>query len=469
MTSEVKVGVFTTVGLAILGYMIIVTGSCGDFFRKKEGFKATALFTSIAGLEKKAAVRIAGVRVGEVMDIVLTPDGIAEVSLLVADKVKLHQDASAAVSSLGLMGEKYVEIFPGSADQPLIGDGAVIKGKEPLSIDQMGAQILSISGDIKQLTSSLSSVLGSEEGQRKLRSMVSNLAAFSEELKSVVAENRVAITQLLQNGTALSKELRTDIQTIATKTDRLLETMQITIEENRSGVRASTTNIAELTEKLQRTADSLNSILKKIDEGNGTIGKLVNETTTHDKVNLALEELDKSLKKVSDAVGKVGMPKMSLGMRSEYLTDSERAKSYLSLGLNTKGKRYFLLEFVHDPTRVRWETVTATGPDGQTTTRRETVAEDLTVTAQGGVRFGAMGVRGGFYESGAGLGIDYVHASDRLKLSLDGYDFGRNDQPHIKVGARVGVYKDFYLTVGGDDLLLDDRKQFYVGFGFGAK
>lgn len=469
MTSELKVGIFTTIGLGILAYMIIETGSCGQWFRKKEGLRATAIFATIAGLEKKAAVRIAGVRVGEVEEIILNQDGIAEVSLLITEKVRLHKDATAAVSSLGLMGEKYVEIFPGSEGAPEMIEGAVIRGKEPLSIDQMGAQILSISGDIKELTSSLSSVLGSPEGQAKLKAVVTNFAEFSDQLRAVITENRSAITALLQNGTALTKDVRADLHRVLDRIDTLAATLQVTVDENRTDIRSSTGDIAKLTQKLQLTVDSLNSILKKVDEGSGTIGKLINEPIAHDKLNKTLDDIDVTLAKVNTVAAKAGLPKASLGLRTEYLAESERAKTYLSLGLNPKGKRYFMLELVHDPTKIKHETITTAGPEGVRTVNRETVHEDVSITAQGGVHLGSLGFRAGFVESGAGLGIDYVTPNNRLKVALDGYDFGRGDPPHVKVGARLGVYKDFFVTLGGDDLLVSDQTQVYFGVGFGGK
>lgn len=469
MTSELKVGVFTTVALVVLGYMIIVTGSCGDWFRKPEGFRATALFASIAGLEKKAAVRIAGVRVGEVSEIRLTPQGFAEVSLLISEEMQLHADATAAVSSLGLMGEKYVEIFPGSESAPLMGEGAVIRGKEPLSIDQMGAQILSISTDIKALTSSLSTVLGSEEGQARLKSIVTNFAEFSDELRKLVAENRGSIGTLITDASGLSKDLRGDLGRLTDRVDKLLTTVQAMLDENRENVHTSTSELAKLAQKLQQTSDSLNSILKKIDEGQGTIGKLVNEPGMHEKLNKALDQLDTSLQSVSSAVDKVGMPKTAMGMRTEYHATADRAKTYLSLGLNPKGKKYFLVELVHDPMSTKEEITTVTAQDGRTETRTETVAENLSITAHGGLHFGPVGIRGGLTESGAGVGLDYAFANDRFKVTVDGYDFGRPSQLNLKVGARVGLYDRVYLTFGGDDLLLSEKQQFFVGVGIGAK
>jgi len=470
VSSELKVGLFTAVALAILAYMIIKTGSCGIWFGEQEGFRATAMFRSIAGLEKKAAVRIAGVRVGEVSDVSLNPNGIAEVRLLITEPIQLRKGTTAAVSSLGLMGEKYVEIFPGQADEPELREGAIIQGKEPLSIDQMGAQVLSISNDIKGLTSALSSALGSTEGQAKIKSIVNNFAEFAEQLQAMITENRATVRELLKSGTGLTTDVKTDLKRIVTQTEKLLDGVNTMIEENRGNIHSSTTEIATLTKKLQATTDSLNSILRKIDEGDGTLGKLVNEPTTHDKLNKVLDQMDSSLKDVSSAVGKVGgMSGPKMGLRTEYHVDSERAKTYLSLGMNLKKNRYFLLELAHDPIHVDVEETTIEGAKGSQTVRTETIKQNISFTVEGGLRFGPVGFRGGFMESTAGIGIDLGRPQDRLTIALDGYDFGRDAQPHLKAAARLGLHKDFYLTIGGDELLRDDDRQLFVGVGIGTK
>ncbi len=470
MSSELKVGIFTALALGILAYMIIATGSCNIWFGEKEGLKATAVFRSIAGLEKKAAVRIAGVRVGDVTDISLNANGIAEVKILIVEPVKLRTSATAAVSSLGLMGEKYVEIFPGNPGDPEMISGAVIQGKEPLSIDQMGAQILSISSDIKELTSSLSSVLGSKEGQAKLNSIVTNFSIFTQQLQTILSENRAAISEFIHNGSNLTVEVRDDFVRLSAQFDKLLVTVQGMLDENRGNIRTSTSQIVDLTKKLQETSDTLNSILKKIDTGEGTLGKLINEPTTHDKLNQALDQMDKSLKDVSSALGKVGgMPSTKMGLRSEYLLDSQRAKTYLSFGIQSKKNRYFLMELVHDPIQERAKKTTVETPDGTTMIRTVTTRQAISINAQGGLFVGHLGIRGGLTESTAGVGIDYSLAKDRIKFTVDGYDFGRDDQPHLKIGSRLGIYKQLYLTVGSDDMLLDKRRQFYFGFGVGSK
>jgi phospholipid/cholesterol/gamma-HCH transport system substrate-binding protein len=70
-------------------------------------------------------------------------------------------------------------------------------------------------------------------------------------------------------------------------------------------------------------------------------------------------------------------------------------------------------------------------------------------------------------ESTGGAGIDYFFFKNRLKLSLEAFDFGKNSNPHIKTGATYYINKYFHLTAGGDDII--SRRgfaSFYLGGGF---
>src|SRR4028118_1157948 len=114
MTSAAKVGVVMLAALAVLGYFILriedINLRGGGNMREVK-----VIFDNAAGLEDEATVRIGGVRKGHVTKIQSLQDGRALVTMTVNDDVPLHSDASAKIANLGLLGERYGEIHPGSA------------------------------------------------------------------------------------------------------------------------------------------------------------------------------------------------------------------------------------------------------------------------------------------------------------------------------------------------------------------
>ncbi len=128
MTPAARIGLFMLVGMIILGVFIIKiedipVGERGD------RLEVTARFSSVAGLDRKAAVRIAGVRVGKVEAVDL--DGSeALLHLSLNPQVQLHEGASAQITSLGMLGDKYIEILPGDPTAPLLPPGAELGGHD---------------------------------------------------------------------------------------------------------------------------------------------------------------------------------------------------------------------------------------------------------------------------------------------------------------------------------------------------
>ncbi|MEK7243272.1 MAG: MlaD family protein, partial [Thermodesulfobacteriota bacterium] len=111
LSSEAKVGLFVLVGLIILGYMSVQIGK--QTLGLKKGYTLEVFFDNAAGLDRDASVQIAGVEVGRVESIQLQA-GKALVRLRITPGVKLEKDAIAAIKTHGILGEKYVELHPGT-------------------------------------------------------------------------------------------------------------------------------------------------------------------------------------------------------------------------------------------------------------------------------------------------------------------------------------------------------------------
>ena len=124
MSSAAKVGAFMLVILAILGYFVLKIEDIS--IGGPEQREIQVLFDNVAGLDERAAVRVAGVRKGSVRKIQLRPDGKALVTLQIDEDVPLFENATARIANLGLLGEKFVELDPGSPSGPELADGSTI-------------------------------------------------------------------------------------------------------------------------------------------------------------------------------------------------------------------------------------------------------------------------------------------------------------------------------------------------------
>ncbi|HEY3170184.1 MAG TPA: MlaD family protein, partial [Thermoanaerobaculia bacterium] len=162
MSTAAKVGAFFLVVLAITALFIWKI----EELRIGRGVarKISVQFKDVGGLDEKSAVRVAGVRVGRVTKIRLV-EGKALVDIELDRDVALRQGASASIESLGLLGEKYVELVPGPFGAPPLPDNAVIVGGVPVSFDEITKLARDIEVDIKEIARSLKESIGGAQGE----------------------------------------------------------------------------------------------------------------------------------------------------------------------------------------------------------------------------------------------------------------------------------------------------------------
>jgi phospholipid/cholesterol/gamma-HCH transport system substrate-binding protein len=123
---ELVVGIFVLAGLACLAYLAIHLGKMEVW---GHGYPVKATFDNVSGLKVGAAVEVAGVEVGRVESIQLSPGDQAKVILRLEQDLKLHDDAIASVRTKGIIGDKFVKLSPGSSEK-LIPPGGKIRDTE---------------------------------------------------------------------------------------------------------------------------------------------------------------------------------------------------------------------------------------------------------------------------------------------------------------------------------------------------
>ncbi len=134
---ELKVGLFMGIGIFL---MFLIVFSVSDFYGFERGYRVGTIFDYVNGITENAPVRLAGVHVGEVKDIKVYYDeevGRTRVKLEVWVKgdARVETDAVARINTLGLLGEQYLELTPGTSDR-FLKEGDTIIGKNPVNVGQ---------------------------------------------------------------------------------------------------------------------------------------------------------------------------------------------------------------------------------------------------------------------------------------------------------------------------------------------
>lgn len=131
---ELAVGLFIVIGIVCLGYLSIKLGRMEVLGGK--GYEIEAVFSNSGGLKTGSSVVIAGVEVGRVKEIVLD-DYQALVTISLPLDVKIQEDAIASIKTKGLIGEKYIEITPGGAEEIIGPDGRIRDTQPPVDLEQL--------------------------------------------------------------------------------------------------------------------------------------------------------------------------------------------------------------------------------------------------------------------------------------------------------------------------------------------
>ncbi|MCX5714453.1 MAG: MlaD family protein [Candidatus Omnitrophica bacterium] len=145
-----KVGVFIFFGLVILILFVLMIG---NFRTWSLGYRVNVIFNFVNGVKVGAPVRFAGVDVGEVKDInIVFVDGnpLSKVKVVcwVKNIVKIPADSTVWVNSLGFLGEKYVEIMPGTDYKNAIGENQSLTGHDPIAMQEVSELAKNVVKDI---------------------------------------------------------------------------------------------------------------------------------------------------------------------------------------------------------------------------------------------------------------------------------------------------------------------------------
>jgi phospholipid/cholesterol/gamma-HCH transport system substrate-binding protein len=195
-TDEVKTGF---VVILCAGILIGLTIMAGNFRPFQTTYTINAIFSNSSGIEKDATVRLSGVEIGKVQSVQLVyrkeGDTVVITKLELDDSARIREGAKAAVTTLGLMGEKYIELTPGDTGAPVIKHGATIQGKDPINIDAIIEEATSTMEVAKETMTNISSLVKNldtaitdnrpniDEIMNNLRRSTDNLEEFTDDIK----------------------------------------------------------------------------------------------------------------------------------------------------------------------------------------------------------------------------------------------------------------------------------------------
>ncbi len=433
MKLEAKVGIF--VALALLCLFGLST-QIGQFsFSKEKGYTIDVLLDNAVGLNEKAKVRIKGVDSGYVYSIYLH-DNKAYAGLFLKENIKIPKDSFILVSQESMLGGKYIEIIPGNSSE-LVQDGEKLeRTKSIASLEETSQSIKEAAERFANFVTELHEIFGGENALY-IKESIKNIHSSTTILNEFIKEEQGELPRILSH-------FDTMIMSITGTSNKFAETADL-LNEKLSSIATKIDDFTTHADNLiEDNKEVLNKTLNSVDNF------FVDGTRVVNRLDNYLSIIDKS--------------QFEVGMRAEYLARDKRAKGVASVSYMPNPTRYYMFDVVSTDDYSRQDSL------GNIIMPVRTDKSEYYISAQLGKRYNDILFRGGLIENSAGIGMDYFALRDKLKMTIDIYDFAgkldlRGTSPHVRTYLRYTFLDYIDFTAGLDNFLNKEISSIYLGIG----
>ena len=278
LSDEARVGLMVTVSFTIF---IILVGLLAKINVSQSGYKIRIYFGFLNDLSIGAPVKIGGgIKIGQVEDIRQTGEK-TEVIVWIDKKYKLTKSSTFAIFTTGLIGEKYINVIvpPIMDEGEFLSDGDKKYGIDPASFDQM--------------MQTFQGFLQDKSGGQILAEIFQNSNRFVDNLNNMVQENRYDVKRSVSIFKSMVASFSVQTRILIDQLNHFTGNMAELSEKNKTEVSITLRNLSE-------TTDHLNKIIFRIENGRGTLGKLLSDEEVYNNIkdaSIFAKDLFYSLKK----------------------------------------------------------------------------------------------------------------------------------------------------------------------------
>jgi phospholipid/cholesterol/gamma-HCH transport system substrate-binding protein len=339
--SELRVGLFVIVGLAVLAVAIFYVTGAGFLGPK---YKIKTYLPEVSGLAPGAPVKLDGVVIGNVDQVLLVPREHGKVpdknhNIMVGMRIdKRYQDdilsdSTASLVTEGLLGNRYVNIQRGYTGTPIKDGQAVPAG----DITDVMANFKTLSVQVSDMLTDL------KAGKGTLGKLITDEQAYNNLNTMLVKGNQIVAS--VQAGKGTLGRLVIDDQ-LYTKVDKGVDQINTILSDVREqkGTIGKLLYDPSLYDQAKKALDNGNSIMTGVRDGKGTLGKLVTDETLYNEIRDAttnIKTVSGKMTKTDNTAGKLfndpslydNMNALSTDLRSFMAEFRKNPKKYLSIKL----------------------------------------------------------------------------------------------------------------------------------------
>ena len=338
--AQVKVGIIISLALVILFLSVFFAGSIDKLLHPKVEIKAA--MRDVKGLKKGAPVWVYGIEEGSVENISLDPHYGTVVTLSIFKGVLgyLRKDSTASVLTMGLLGDKYIELTPGTSKAEPLKAGDVIAGTSQIDLKEVmeagGASMQKMNDFIQKLGKLVEKI---EKSKGSLAGFLDDPALYDNLKES--SRYLSLITKDIRNGRGTAGMLVKDpsLYERLASASKSLEGFSRKIESG-SGTMNKLIEDDLLYNRLVGAASSMEELGKKLNNSSGTFNKLIENPELYENLNRASLHISSILDRIDNGEGAAGVLIRDEEMAKD-LKETVRELKKLTEDIRQQPRRYF--------------------------------------------------------------------------------------------------------------------------------
>lgn len=292
---RLRVGIFILGLIGLFIGFVLTIGSQSRIFERR--YTLHAFFSNIEGLNVGAPVRLAGTSIGSVHDITFSKDLASKkirvtMSLDARLQDRVREDSIASIGTIGLVGDKVLELTVGSPDKPILPPGATIASVDPpdyAKLLQKGDQIVN---NVVKISDALGQLVGGGTGAEARQDLAESIASFNRIMEEIEQGTGLlhAIVYEKRSGNIL-KEL-SEVTTALQQLSHLMKEFQH--QKGLAHILFADPRAESVMADLEQTSKNLKLVSSRLAQGEGTLGALIDDPTLYEDLSSLLRGANRS-------------------------------------------------------------------------------------------------------------------------------------------------------------------------------
>jgi phospholipid/cholesterol/gamma-HCH transport system substrate-binding protein len=280
---QLRVGLFTLIGLIIIGSMVTYFGRLGEGL--KTYYEITVRYPSAAGLLKGADVLMAGAKIGKVAEgprILPDAKGVS-IKLKIQKGIRIPTGSTFTIGSSGLLGDRFVDISMASADGPPIPPGAVIDGTREMGLSDLAVEGAQLIAEARQAISQINTILDRVNNELLSKQTVADIGKSIENIRSTtdtLVRSSGQLDKTLQETTKIIADVAKKVDTLANDASGMMVQARETM-----------TAAKDAAKQISGAAVDARKLLSEARSGKGVIAMLLSDKQFAAQIRAFVENL----------------------------------------------------------------------------------------------------------------------------------------------------------------------------------